>query len=96
MTAYLIVDLALSDLDAYKPYVAAVPAILRKHGGEYVVRGGAAESIEGDWLPGRLVLVRFADRAAAHAFLADPEYAPWKALRQRLGHAKIVLVDAVA
>ncbi len=96
MPAYLIADVALTDAAAYEPYKAAVPAIVARHGGEYLVRGGDFEIIEGTWTPTRLVLFRFPNRAAIHAFLDDPDYAPFKALRLRLATTDSVAVDGVA
>ena len=83
MPAYMIVDVNLADPAAYEDYKAKVPALIARHGGEYLVRGGAHEVLEGSWQPTRLVLFRFPDRAAIKAFMADPDYAPLKTLRPR-------------
>ncbi len=96
MPAYLIADIDLTDTAAYEPYKAAVPAIVARHGGEYLVRGGDFEVLEGDWTPVRLVLFRFPDRAAIKAFVNDPDYAPFIALRQSLAKTNSVAVDGIA
>ena len=95
MAAYLIGDVKLKDSEGYKPYQAEVPEIIRKHGGEYVVRGGSYEVKEGAWKPVRIVVIRFPDRAAAQAFLDDPEYQPLKAIRHRVAQTDLVLVEGV-
>jgi len=95
MTAYLIGNTDISDLAAYEGYKAAVPAIVARHGGTYLVRGGAHEVVEGDWHPVRLVLFSFPNRAAAHAFLDDPDYAPWKAIRHAIAKTELVVVDGI-
>ena len=95
MTAYVIVDVRLSDAAAYEDYKARVPALIARHGGEYLVRGGTHEVLEGTWQPTRLVLFRFPDRAAVHAFLADPDYEPLKALRHRIASSDMVAVDGL-
>src|SRR6185436_7647814 len=51
VAAYLIVSIDVRDPVAYEDYKAKVPAFIRKHGGEYLVRGGAHEVVEGDWQP---------------------------------------------
>lgn len=96
MPAYLIADIDLTDTAAYEPYKAAVPAIVARHGGEYLVRGGDFEVLEGDWTPVRLVLFRFPDRAAIKAFVNDPDYAPFIALRQSLAKTNSIAVDGIA
>ena len=95
MSAYMIVDVDISDPQQYELYKRAVPALIRRHGGEYLVRGGAFEVVEGDWRPTRLVLFRFPSRQAIHDFMNDPDYQPLKALRQRISTGSIVAVDGL-
>ena len=40
-----------------------------------------------------MVVLRFADRAAARGFLDDPDYAPVKALRHAASESEGILVD---
>jgi uncharacterized protein (DUF1330 family) len=95
MAAYLIVDVDIKDVAAYEDYKAKVPEFIRKHGGEYLVRGGAHEVVEGDWRPTRLVLFRFPDTAAIRAFIHDPGYQPLAALRHRIAETDIVMVEGL-
>jgi uncharacterized protein (DUF1330 family) len=95
MPAYMIVDLDVRDRDAFEDYKAGVAPLIAKHGGEYLVRGGEFEVLEGDWNPSRLVLFRFPDRESVKAFFADPDYQPLKELRLRIADSRIVVVDGV-
>jgi uncharacterized protein (DUF1330 family) len=95
MAVYLIVDIEVKDVAAYEQYKAAVPSLIHKHGGEYLVRGGNFEVLEGDWRPNRLVMFRFPDKASVQAFLSDPEYQPLKDLRQRVAATNVVMVEGV-
>lgn len=95
MTAYMMVDLDVYDPENYEKYKADVPALITKHGGEYLVRGGDFEVLEGDWQPTRLVLFRFPDRQAIQDFINDPAYAELKALRQRTANTSLIAVDGV-
>jgi uncharacterized protein (DUF1330 family) len=45
MTAYMIVDLKVHDQEEFETYRQGVPALIAKHGGEYIVRGGDFEVI---------------------------------------------------
>jgi uncharacterized protein (DUF1330 family) len=92
---YLIIDVDIHDEAGFEGYRKAVPT-LATYGGEYLVRGGEFEIIEGDWRPHRLVLFRFPDRGAIRAFFADPRYAELLGLRQRTADAVIVAVDGIA
>jgi uncharacterized protein (DUF1330 family) len=93
MAVYLIVNVDVKDPSTYEQYKADVPALIRKHGGEYLVRGGTFQVIEGNWQPSRLVLLRFPDKESALAFFNDPEYKPLKELRQRVTETDIVMVE---
>jgi uncharacterized protein (DUF1330 family) len=95
MPAYVIVDIQVRDAERYETYKHAVPKLIAKHGGEYLVRGGESEVLEGAWQPGRLVVFRFPSRAAIRGFFNDPEYAPLKALRREAAQCSIVAVDGV-
>jgi uncharacterized protein (DUF1330 family) len=72
--AYLIVEMHITDMDQYKQYMAAAPAAIKAYGGEYLVRGGRHEALEGDWQPHRIAMLRFPSYEQAKAFYADSEY----------------------
>lgn len=93
MSAYLIVDIKVHDPESYQEYVRRVPALIAKHGGTYLVRGGDAEVFEGAWELGRLVVLQFPDMVAAKAFINDPEYAPVAAIRHAAATTDGVLVE---
>jgi uncharacterized protein (DUF1330 family) len=95
MAVYVIVNINIKDLPAYETYKAGAPALIRKHGGEYLARGGATEVLEGDWKPGRIALLKFPDLAAVKALLSDPEYQPLKAVRQNVADTQMVAVAGV-
>lgn len=96
MAAYVIVDVEVRDPDAYREYTARVPATLERHGGGFIVRGGAAETIEGAWKPQRVVVLEFPTADAARSWHASPEYQAILPIRQR--HARtnfLTLVEGV-
>lgn len=96
MSAYMIVNLEVHDPAAYEAYKTNVPALIARHGGEYLVRGGNLEVFEGRWHPHRLVLLRFPNRTAVRAFMDDPDYAPLRALRLGIADTDIVVVEGIS
>lgn len=58
MAAYLIGSLEITDPTGFAEYARQVPAVIAQYGGRYVVRGGAAEMIEGDGPLHRQVVLR--------------------------------------
>lgn len=93
MPAYLIANIRVIDTKRYEDYVAHVPALIEKHAGRYCVRGGETQVLEGQWQPDRLVVLEFPDRDAAMAFYNDPEYLPFRDLRQSVTDSAVVMVD---
>ena len=72
--AYIIVDMKVSNPEQYKDYMAAAPAAVKAHGGEYLVRGGRFEVMEGDWQPARIAMLRFPSLEAAQTFYDAEQY----------------------
>ena len=72
--AYIIVDMKITDPEQYKGYMATAPAAVKAAGGEYLVRGGRHEVLEGDWQPARVAMLRFPSYEAAKAFYDDELY----------------------
>ena len=95
MPAYLIVDVEIKDRAAFEAYVKNVPPLVRKHGGAYLAVSDTPLVIEGNWTPHRLVLVTFPDMETAQTFLDDPEYQPWKELRQRVTNSNMVALEGL-
>ena len=93
MSAYMIVNVDVKDPAAYEEYKTKVPTLIRKHGGEYLVRGGKFVILEGGWKPTRLVILRFPDIASVQALFLDPEYQPLKTLRHQVSNADIVAAE---
>ncbi|MFM7345038.1 MAG: DUF1330 domain-containing protein [Tagaea sp.] len=81
MPAYVIADVDVSDPAKYEGYKALSPGAIAAAGGKFVARGGETAILEGDWKPARLVVVEFADLAAAKAFYDSELYRRARAAR---------------
>src|SRR5687767_158920 len=96
MAAYLLIDIAhVHDPDRYADYRARVSEGLEAAGGRYLIRGGAVEVLEGDWHPGRVVVVRFDSAEAARRWWSSDDYAALRDLRQAVTTTHMVLVEGV-
>ena len=96
MPAYVIVDLTVTDLPTMEEYRKRVPATLAAYGGRFLVRGGAHQTVEGDWKPNRLVILEFPSMDQAKRWYHSEEYREPLAMRLRAGHANMVMVEGVA
>ena len=93
MSAYFIVDIEVTYQEAYDTYRSQVPALVAKHGGKYLVRGGTFEVLEGDWTPHRLVVIEFPTSEAAKEFYDSDEYEPLKQMRINATKSSLIQVD---
>ena len=95
--AYLIVEMQISDSEQYKQYMAVAPAAVAAAGGEYLVRGGRHETLEGDWQPARIAMLRFPSFEQAKAFYDSEMYRLARAKRDGATEFfNLILVEGVA
>jgi uncharacterized protein (DUF1330 family) len=78
--------------EGYKSYAAANPAIFKKFGGRYVVRGGKCDGVEGE-SRSRNVVIEFPDYETALACYRSPEYQANIKLRQPHSIAELIVVE---
>ena len=96
MAAYIIADVTVTDPATMEEYRKRVPATLTPFGGRFIVRGGAHQTVEGDWKPNRLVILEFPSMEQAKRWYDSEEYREPKAMRLRAGRTNLVMVDGVA
>lgn len=65
MPAYIIVDVKIYNSIAYDEYKKPTPASIAAYKGKFIARGGATETLEGDWDPGRVVILEFLSKEQA-------------------------------
>lgn len=92
MPIYVIFENEIHDAIKYDEYKKAVPKYVARHGGEYVARDGHFEVPVGNWKPNRIVIFKWPSREALESFQSDPEYQPWKKLRESVTTTKQLLI----
>ncbi len=95
MSCYVVATIKVHDPETYRRYTAQVPALVARHGGKFLTRGGGLTTDEGEPFTDRMVIIEFPDRAHAEAWSADPDYAPVRALRQSASTGRLVFQDGV-
>jgi uncharacterized protein (DUF1330 family) len=95
MTAYVISEIARIDPDLIQGYRELAAPSIAAFGGRFLVRGGAVESVEGDWKPNGIVMLAFPDMAAARAWYASPDYAEALALSRRALSRRLLFVEGL-
>lgn len=95
MSAYVIVQVSVTNPAKYDEYKPLAAAAVEKHGGKYIVRGGEAEDLEGKRPHARLVVLEFPSYAQAKAWYHSPEYQRAKAARMGAGDGVFTVVAGV-
>ena len=93
MPGYVIVEIDVLDPNGYDEYRNQAGATVMAYGGKYIVRGGATETLEGDWKPKRLVVLEFESVQRAKDWWNSQEYREPKKMRQRTARAKMIVVE---
>ena len=78
---YAIFNIEVTNHDPYKEYIQKVKPIAEKFGGEYVVRGGNNQVVEGSWQYSRNVVIKFPSYEKALEWYNSKEYQPIKQIR---------------
>lgn len=95
MTAYVIVDIEVTNPVGYEDYKRLAGPTVELYGGTYIARGGHTETLEGTWMPKRLVILRFESVERAKAWLNSPEYSEARALRHKYAASEMIVIEGV-
>ena len=92
MSAYVVVQVDVTDPVRYEDYKKMVPESLAKFGGRFVVRAGKFTATEGQ-SRSRNVVIEFPDYEAALACYHSPEYQENIKVRQPHSNADLVIIE---
>ncbi len=95
MAAYVIADVEILDSVKFQEYASRVPATIEEYGGKYIVRGGTIEQAEGDWKPGRIVVIEFENMNQLKKWYHSQEYSGPMQLRHESSNANVIFVEGV-
>lgn len=94
-SGYVIASVTVTNPAQYEQYRQWSTRAIEAHGAEVCVRGGRVEVMEGDWHPGRTVVLKFPSFEAAQAFYHSPEYSQARAAREGAATMRMVCVEGV-
>lgn len=93
MAAYVIYEIEVNDAAAYEEYKKLAPASIAAYGGKYLARAGKTETLEGGWLPKRLVILEFPTFEQATKWHDSPEYSPAREMREKAAKSRAVVIQ---
>lgn len=95
MSAYVVVEIDVTDPVRYEDYKKLAPPSIAHYGGKYLARGGTTEALEGDWSPKRLVILEFSSVEQAKKWHDSQEYSEARKLRNKTAKSKMVVIPGV-
>ena len=97
MTAFVIGQMQIHSRDWMDEYFSKIPEVVARHRGQFLVRGGDPESLEGDSaLPDAAFIIKFPDRSFAKDFWGSKEFQALAVLRRTGSTLNAILVDKLA
>jgi len=95
MPAYWVARSKINDPVEYKKYTDLVPAIIAKHGGKVLARGGRFQIMEGPHKFARFVVIEFPTFEQGVACFQSDEYNEAAAFRRSgdAGEVETIMVD---
>ena len=93
---YVVAEIDVKDLAAYREYVAAAFPVIQQYGGKFLTRGGTTVAVEGRPPAERVMIIEFESFEQAKIFEYSPEYVAIAPLRQRSSDSRLFLVEGAA
>jgi uncharacterized protein (DUF1330 family) len=94
--AYVVNQVVVHDPAVYGEYAARGRDAVAQYGGRILAGGGRVETLEGEPIPPRVVIIEFPDRDAALAYYESPEYQQARQVRGDAATVRFALVDGIA
>tara|TARA_Y100000758_G_C16017070_1_gene409704 strand:+ start:267 stop:554 length:288 start_codon:yes stop_codon:yes gene_type:complete len=95
MSAYVIAFMQITDHKKYETYKDQVPETIALYDGDYLVRGGEIEIIEGNFNPERAIILKFPSVERAKDWISSEEYKNPKKIRHNSAISNVILLDGI-
>ncbi len=80
------------DTSDYDEYIKLVMPIVKRYGGEYLVRTNVIENLSTNWKPDRVIIIKFRDRESLNKCFSSNEYIEIKNKRKNSVDARAIIV----
>ena len=95
MAAYALIDVEITDHVVFAEFRERASAVVKAHGGRFLVQGGATEVLQGDWTPHRVVILEFDSVERVKSWWNSPDFNELKAMLNRSSKATITIAEGV-
>lgn len=94
--AYVVAEIEVKDLEAYRLYAAAAFPVIQKYGGKFLTRGGTSVPIEGQPPAERVMIIEFPSLEQAKAFEYSKDYTDIAPLRRASADSRLFIIEGTA
>jgi uncharacterized protein (DUF1330 family) len=94
--AYVVNQVVVHDPQIYAQYAALGRAVVEQFGGRVLAGGGRVETLEGEPVPPRVVVIEFPSHDAAMAYYRSAGYQAAKVVRGQSATVRFAVVEGVA
>ena len=91
--AYVVNQVVVNDMATYREYLALAHPAIELHGGRILAAGGRVETLEGEPIPSRVVIIEFPSWDAAEAYYRSAEYQAARSARGDSAVVRFALVE---
>ena len=95
MSGYFIIQINVTNTENYAEYIEKVTPIVKKFGGEYIVRGGQSDNVEGNWPFQRTVVLKFPTYDMVKKWHNSDEYKPIKKIREDNSECNAIIIEGL-
>ena len=94
MSVFFLAEIkTITDNNSYKEYIEKTAPIIKKHGGEYILRSEQLIPISGDWDLKRIILIRFDNKEKLRECFQSDEYKEIAHLREDSTVSKALMIE---
>jgi uncharacterized protein (DUF1330 family) len=86
----------IADPAAAQKYAEEAPKSIAAFNGQYVIRGGKIQTVEGEAPKGYIVVIKFDNLEQARGWYSSPAYEAIKPIRQNSTKSRILIIEGVA
>jgi uncharacterized protein (DUF1330 family) len=86
----------MEDPAAARKYAEEAPKSIAAFDGQYVIRGGKIQTVEGEAPKGYIVVIKFDSLEKARGWYYSPAYEAIKPIRQNSTKSRILIIEGVA
>lgn len=94
--AYVVAEINVTNIDAYREYVQVAFPVIQKYGGKFLTRGGTTVHVEGLPPAERVMIIEFSSLKRAKEFEYSKDYTDIAPLRQKSAESRLFIVEGVA